>query len=228
MNFYFLLEDEKSFLKVLPYWLEHMGFACRRVADIQAVEENNYVLQSGQGVTQLVTKALFDTIDTILLHPGKIDKLVVILDAEELDAEDRKEEVEEKIRSHYQNVELRFGIVILVCNRCFETWLLGCQGLYPIEEVEEESYFYPYYSYYNTGEQDPEEMVAPENINETTAKYHFHYLHELLRYKKIRYTKKKPDYVATETYFRGIVGRIGTTGHLKSFKGFYDFISDII
>ena len=73
MNYYFLLEDEKSFLKVLPLWLEYMNFGIKRVPDIQEVQENNYVLQSGQGVTQLVTKALFDTIDTILLNPGKID-----------------------------------------------------------------------------------------------------------------------------------------------------------
>ena len=52
MNYYFLLEDEKSFLKVLPSWLEHMGFGYERVADIQGVKENTYVLQSGQGVTQ--------------------------------------------------------------------------------------------------------------------------------------------------------------------------------
>lgn len=85
-----LLEDEKSFLKVLPNWLEYMKFGYKRVADIQEVEENNYVLQSGQGVTQLVTKVLFDTIDTIILNPGNIDKLVVILDAEELDVDERK------------------------------------------------------------------------------------------------------------------------------------------
>lgn len=84
MNFYFLLEDEKSFLKVLPQWLEYMDFGYSRVADIQEVKENNYILQSGHGVTQLVTKVLFDTLDTILLNPGKIDKLVIILDAEEL------------------------------------------------------------------------------------------------------------------------------------------------
>ena len=51
MNYYFLLEDEKSFLKVLPLWLEYMNFGIKRVPDIQEVQENNYVLQSGQGVT---------------------------------------------------------------------------------------------------------------------------------------------------------------------------------
>lgn len=120
MNFYFLLEDEKSFLKVLPKWLEYIDFGYKRVADIQEIQENNYILQSGQGVTQLVTKALLDTMDTIILNPGKIDKLVVILDAEEMEVDKRKQEVIDKINNHYNNRKMEFDIIILVCNRCFE------------------------------------------------------------------------------------------------------------
>lgn len=69
MNYCFLLEDEKSSIKVLPKWLEHMGFCCTRVADITEVTDNSYVMQSGQGVTQLITKVLYQTIDTILSSP---------------------------------------------------------------------------------------------------------------------------------------------------------------
>lgn len=225
MNYYFLLEDEKSFLKVLPSWLEHMGVGYERVADIQGVKENTYVLQSGQGVTQLITKVLFDTIDTILMNPGKIDKLVIILNAEELEIEQRKKEVNEQIKNHYQGRQLDFEIVILVCNRCFETWLLGCKGLYPKTPVEENSYFYQYYNHYNIEMCDPEKMTVPEWARETTAKYHFHYLHELLRYNKIRYSKNKPDYIASNEYFNGIVERIDTTNHLKTFRDFYDYLS---
>mgnify|MGYP000037674555 FL=1 len=192
MNYYFLLEDEKSFLKVLPSWLEHMGVGYERVADIQGVKENTYVLQSGQGVTQLITKVLFDTIDTILMNPGKIDKLVIILNAEELEIEQRKKEVNEQIKNHYQGRQLDFEIVILVCNRCFETWLLGCKGLYPKTPVEENSYFYPYYNHYNIEMCDSEKMTVPEWANE---------------------------------YFNGIVERIDTTNHLKTFRDFYDYLS---
>lgn len=227
MNFYFLLEDEKSFLKVLPLWLEYMGFAYERVADIQEVKENNYILQSGQGVTQLVTKVLFDTIDTILLNPGKIDQLVIILDAEELDIEERKQEIYEQIGKNYNVKAFDFDIVILVCNHCFETWLLGCCGLYPSEEVDEKSDFYKYYNHYNIETYDPEEMTPPEGENETIAKYHFHYLHELMRYKKIRYSKTRIKNIATEDYFRGIVKRVDTTEHLKSFKIFYEYILNV-
>ena len=112
MNFYFLLEDEKSFLKVLPLWLEYMDFGCTRVADIHDIKENNYILQSGHGVTQLITKALFDTIETILLNPGKIDKLVVVLDSEELEAEERKEEVNAKIKEHYKIEEPLYVVAL--------------------------------------------------------------------------------------------------------------------
>lgn len=225
MNFYFLLEDEKSFLKVLPLWLEYMDFGCTRVADIHDIKENNYILQSGHGVTQLINRALFDTIETILLNPGKIDKLVVVLDSEEFEAEEREDEVNAKIREHYRTEELDFGIEILVCNHCFETWLLGCYGLYPTETVNKKSDFYQYYDYYDIGKYDPEKMMPPENNNDTIAQYHFHYLHELLRYKKIRYSKSKPQNIATEDYFKGIVKRISATNDLKSFGMFYNFIS---
>lgn len=227
MNLYFLLEDEKSFLKTLPLWFEYMDFKYCRVADIKEVRENNYVLQSGQGVTQLVTRVLFDTIDTILLNPGKIDMLVVILDAEELEADARKQQVNEQINRRYERGKIDFDIEVFVCNRCFETWLLGCCGLYPTNYPDPQSDFYKYYIHYNVEKDDPEKMKTPEGDKGTTAKYHFHYLHELLRYRNIRYSKNNPKNVATERYFKGIVERIEKTEHLNSFKTFYHFICSL-
>lgn len=222
MNYYFLLEDEKSFLKVLPSWLESLDFGCKRVADIMSVEENNYILQSGQGVTQLITKVLYDTIDTILQRPGKIDKLVVIVDAENERVVDRKNQVVDKVLKGYGE-DLPFEVVVIVCNCCFETWLLGCNGLYP-QEVSMESDFFRYYSYYNIEVNDPELMEIPCGVRGTKAKYHFQYLHTLFLYKKIRFNKKKPDFVKRKEYLDGIVNRIMGSSQLCSFKEFYDFI----
>lgn len=228
MNFYFLVEDEKSFLKVLPHWFKHMGFQYMRVADIQRVTDNTYILQSGHGVTQLITKALFDTIDTVLMNPGKIDKLIIILDAEELDVEKRKKEVFDQIYKNYEKDRLNFDIEVFVCNHCFETWLLGCLNFYPITNVSEVSDFYKYYNHYDVTIRDPEDMIPPEECKETIGKYHFHYLHELLRFKGIRYTKKKPDIAFTKDYFTGIVKRIETTNQMRSFKDFYQFFKNIV
>lgn len=223
MNYYFLLEDSQSFIKVLPEWLKYMNFGCTRVVDIQSVEKNNYVMQSGQGIVQLITKALFDTINTIKQNPGKIDYLVVILDSEDLCVQERKEQVIKKIEKEYPNEQFDFKIKIFVCNHCFETWLLGANGIYPDEAVEKNSYFYPYYKHYDISKDDPEDMTVPDELEETTAKYHFHYLHELFRYKKIRYRKSNINHVKTEEYFRLIVERIQTTSHVRSFNDFFSF-----
>lgn len=223
MNYYFLLEDETSFIKVLPKWLEYMEFNCIRVPDITKIKTNNYILQSGQGVTQLITKVLFDTIDTIVSNPNKIDKLVVILDTESLSKQSRINQVWNKINERYANKHFDFEIKVLVCNHCFESWLLGKSGFYP-DIVEKESFFYPYHRHYNIEKDDPETMDVPITCNETIAKYHFHYLHEMLRYNKIRYRKNKPDFVKSENYFLGMCNRANTTPHISSFKEFIDFI----
>lgn len=224
MNYYFLLEDEKSFMKILPKWFEYIGFKCTRVADIKDVKQNNYILQSGKGVTRLITKVLFDTIDTIMDNPGKIDKLVILVDTENEGEEFRKQQIFAKIQETYDMKELDFEIAVFVCNHCFESWLLGAEGLYPQREVDAKSDFYPYYNHYNIEENDPELMTVPADCNETVAKYHFHYLCELFRYRRIRYSKSKPDAVATQDYFCSMCNRIEHTEHIQSFARFVDFI----
>lgn len=228
MNYYFLLEDEKSFIKVLPKWLEYMGFMCTRVVDIDAVTEDCYVMQSGQGVTRLITNVLYQTLDTILEKPGKIDHLVVIIDSEEKTIDERRNEVYHKIDEYCteKNITLEFEVKVLVCNHCFESWLLANKKIYPDKEPEKESFFYPFYKHYNVKENDPEKMPVPLHMEETTAKYHFHYLHEALRYKKERYSKKRPDYVATNTYFKELIDRMDTTEHIQSFKEMWEYIQE--
>ncbi len=224
MNYYFLLEDEKSLLKVLPHWLRYLGFPCTRVADIKQIVKNNYILQSGQGVTQLITKALFDTIDTLLENPGKIDKLVILIDTEERNREYRLEQIDLKIHEKYDRDKWDFELIIFVCNHCFETWLLGADGLCP-EVISQNSDFYEYLCHYHVGRDDPEKMGKPENWDKSLAKYHFRYLHELFRYKQVRFRKSKPEYVQTLEYFTALRKRIRDTNHIPSFRKFIDFLN---
>ena len=227
MNYYFLLEDEKSFIKVLPKWLEHMEFGCTRVADITEVTSNSYVMQSGQGVSQLIDRVLDQTLDTILNSPVIIDALVVIVDAEESEVETRRKEVYDKVAEYQQknpSAEIGFEIKVIVCNHCFESWLLGNENIYPEDEPDKDSAFYPYYMHYNIKMNDPEHMLVPEGIGDTIARYHFHYLHDAFLYNKIRYNKKKPDYVAKKDYFLELVLRMNNTIHIRSFKELWDYI----
>ena len=224
MNYYFLLEDEKSLLSVLPEWLEYLNFRSTRVADIKSVKKNHYVLQSGQGVTQLVTKVLYETIETIIDNPNKIDKLVIILDTEGMDAQLRKKSVLDKIAERYDIEKLGFEIKIFVCDCCFESWLLGGNVIGINEVIDSESLFYSYYKHYDVSKNDPELMKLPIDCHDTLAKYHFHYLHEMCLYKKLRYRKNNPKLAKKKEYFDGLMKRIEMTSHLQSFKEFIDFI----
>ena len=229
MNYYFLLEDEKSFIKVLPKWLEYMGFYNKRVADISEITEDCYVMQSGQGVTQLITRALFQTIDTIFQNAGKVDQLIVILDSEQYNVEYRKNEVKKKIEDYVENqcIKLDFTYKIFVCNHCFETWLLGNSSLFPSDNVGKNKSFWIYYNHYNVKENDPENMLPPIDVYETIASYHFHYLHELCRYNRIKYTKKKPEIMSQKSYFDEIVKRINSTPHLKTKCENYNYFTSL-
>ena len=120
-----------------------------------------------------------------------------------------------------------FEIVIIVCNHCFESWLLGRAGLYP-SYVEEESPFYSYYSHYNIELNDPELMLPPPDSKDNIARYHFHYFHDLMLYKRMKYNKKKPDIVAKPEFFDGLCERIEKTDHISSFKYMIDFIKSEI
>ncbi|MBP1564437.1 MAG: hypothetical protein J6A58_01605 [Oscillospiraceae bacterium] len=239
MNYYFLLEDSQSFIKILPKWFEYIEFNCTRVPDISQIEKNNYVLQSGHGVTQLITRALFDTIDTIISNPGKIDHLVIVLDAESESMESRKQQVIDKINDKYNQEELDFEINIFVCNRCIETWLLGRKNLYPsYEETIDTAEYYKYfethfrnhYNHYNIELNDPEKMLQPTDYTSPVARYHFKYFHDLCQYnnlckkEKLKYTKSKPQIAMDKQFFKGLINRIDNTEHLLSFREFITFL----
>ena len=227
MNFYFLLEDEQSLIKILPKWLEYMDFPCQRVEDITKVTQNNYVMQSGQGVTQLITRVLYQTIDTIEEVPGhKIDALIVIVDAENEEVEQRKREVYDKVEEYKRdkNKVLNFDIKVFVCNHCCESWLLGNRELYPNAQPEQENAFYKHYIHYNIRQQDPELMLSPQWHTKSIGHYHFQYLHDACQYNNIRYRKKRPEKVATIEFFNEIVLHINQTAHLETFREFYNYI----
>jgi len=233
MNYYFLVEDEKSFYNLLPYWLDYLDFGCKRVPTINDVVKNNYILESGQGVFQLETKALFRTIDTILDKEGIIDNLVVIVDAEDIGASNRRERILKQIEKQYLNcgILIPCSINVFVCNICLETWLLGCYGIYPNSKSNIKPILRSYCDFYNIEENDPEYMTKPLSVNNSVASYHFQYFHALTqqiateRHKSsLIYRKRNLGCTCYKEYFDGMIERINRTEDLLSFKDFYNFI----
>lgn len=235
MNYYFLVEDSKTFYYLLPQWLEYVGFGCKLVESKDFVKHNNYIIESGHGVTQLETKALYNAINTILDNPYIFDKLVIVVDAEDIGYENRKQRILNEIERDYllKNIKIPCSIHVFVCNRCIETWLLGCSGIYPKDKENMKSDFIPYYDFYNIDDNDPEKMGKPSNYQKTVATYHYQYLHALtqdIAEKKhktsLTYRKKqgKLGCVSYQEYFNSMISRIENTEDIVSFKEFYDFI----
>lgn len=233
MNYYFLLEDEKSFFDVLPQWLNYMNFGCTRVQSYHKLTTNSYVIGSGHGVSRLENDVIYSTIDTIRTNKKNVDKLVIIIDAEDLSVDERKERIYNSIFNKYsvKTNPIPCSIQVFVCNRCFESWLLGCMGLYPSSPELVSEDFNPYYGFYDIEHCDPEKMLKPTSYNKTVATYHFQYLHTLTldiqkqnKIKNFAYTKVKPNCALRKDYFESILRRINETDDINTFKDFVDFI----
>lgn len=233
MNYYFLLEDEKSFFDVLPQWLNYMDFGCTRVQNYHKLTTNSYVIGSGHGVSRLENDVIYSTIDTICTNEKIVDKLVIIIDAEDLSVRERKERIYNSIFNKYpiETNPIPCSIQVFVCNRCFESWLLGCMGLYPSSQEFVSKDFNSYYNFYDIEHCDPEKMSKPASYDKTVATYHFQYLHTLTldiqkqnKIKRFAYTKTKPNCVLRQDYFESMLRRINETDDINTFKDFYNFI----
>lgn len=235
MNYYFLVEDSKTFYYLLPTWLDYVGFGCKLVEDHNFVKHNNYILESGHGITQLETKALYNAINTILDNPCVFDKLIIIVDAEDIGYNTRKQRIYDEIQNEYilKGISIPCSIHVFVCNRCIETWLLGCNGIYPSNKEGMKPYFVQYYDFYNIETNDPEKMGKPSNVHNSIAAYHYQYLNALTqdiaakrRKTSLIYQKRrgKLGCISYQEYFNSMVNRIQESNDIESFKEFYDFI----
>lgn len=234
MNYYFLTEDEKSLKIVLPIWLDYMNFGCKIEEKYQDLKGNNsYILESSHGIIALETQTIFNAIDTIKDNTKRVDKLVILLDAEEIGAETRKTRILNKINDKYDINTIPCEIKIFVCDKCFESWLLGCVGIYDNNKEIFSEVVHEFYNHFDIERNNPELMDKPDTgwENKSTAKYHFQYLHTLLnevankrKRKNYRYTKSKPGCVVEKDYFNGLVERINKTNDIARFKEFYNFI----
>lgn len=232
MNYYFLVEDEKSSMKVLPYWLTFMGFPARRVEKLSDITQNCYIMRSGMGCYNLVDHVIPNTIAEISQN-GKIDCLVIVIDSESYPVSSRFKHVQDKCKKEQEKYPINCEIKIFVVNCCFETWLLGNISYFPKSEPSKTSTFYPYYKFFNVSLTDPEDMQVDENNPKypdyhfrSRSDYHFRYFHDMCLYNKVRYSKSKPDIAKEQEFFDEIIKRIKCTNHLNSFRRFYEFIKE--
>ena len=228
MNLYFLLEDSRSFYKVLPHWLE---FTLPDFVEIfsfddfnSITESNKFMLQSGFGYPQ-IKKVLKETLETIQINSIPLDYFLVLWDTDARSIEAIQSDINE-FEKIFADYKINCQHKLFVMDRCFETWLLGNRAAYPKDC--ESGNFYQYAQFYNVSTSDPEKMNAPESITNISM-YHLKYLQEMLHSSSlhVNYSKKSPLAVSTEEYYKELKIRVEITEDLHSLASFFDFLSSI-
>ncbi len=223
MKLYFLLEDQKSFLNVLPCWLKVYLPHYEQVFSIGDLKENSYVAESGFGYPSIkrILKGKLEMFVACNTYP---DCIIVIYDVDDWNEHEKR-----AAQSAFDNIFIASGLDIdyrlLPISKCFETWLLGNRNIYPKIANDD---FKVYEDFYNVYQKDPENMVCPEEYDNSVSVFHYEYLQSMLKTSTGRkYTKGRPSIVANGDYLRGLMQRIEDTNDLESFRVFMSFLRQV-
>lgn len=219
MNVYFLVEGKRTEKKVYPAWLSYLLPELQRVQSYDRVIKNNYYLFSGEGYPSIIYDHIPNAIEDIR-SLGKYNYFVVCLDAEENNVTDIKQEIYEFL----QNEKIEMGniqLVLIIQNRCIETWFLGNRRIY--SKNPQGTPLLDYTRYYNVSVNCPEMMGKYQNFH-THAQFHEAYLKALFEEKRISYSKRHPGEVLKAYYLEELLARIkAQPEHLPTFRYFIEF-----
>lgn len=222
MNLYFLLEGKRTEKKVYPKWLSVLIPSLTEIQDPFLVTANNYYLFTGNGFPALLDNHLRNSIADVN-NIAKFDFLIICLDSDEETVDARREDVLDFMSEN--QLELSgCQLVVIVQNKCIESWFLGNKKAYSNQPQSVE--LRRYSEFYNVKIDDPERMTMLPDFG-TCAQFHEAYLSEMLREKNVRYTKKNPGTVMEKHYLDSLISRQSGTNHLQSFKYFVDFCKKV-
>ncbi|MGK7924785.1 MAG: hypothetical protein AB4290_05935 [Spirulina sp.] len=223
MNLYFLVEGRSTEKKVYPAWLSYLLPKLKQVKNFYDVTKNNYYIFTAGGYPSIKDIALPNAIADINAH-GKYNYLIVCLDADEVTVEEREKEIVAVL--HDKQLTLNTAkLVVIVQNRCIETWFLGNRKIFT--KNPQDSPLLEYIRYYDVSENDPELMGQYQKFS-NHAQFHAAYLKELFRAKNIAYSKRNPGDVKKQFYLEELQKRITRNPkHLRTFGKFIDFCDRI-
>ncbi|NES05039.1 MAG: hypothetical protein F6K22_20740 [Okeania sp. SIO2F4] len=222
MNIYFLLEGRSTEKKIYASWLKPLLPELTKVKLYHQANHNNYCLVRANGYPSILHDYIPDAIKK-MEETDKYNYLVICLDAEEETVASKRKEIEEFIVKN--DLRLKLGKVkpiSIIQNRCIETWLLANRKLFDSRQPLEIP-LSDYAQYYDVSVKDPE-LMGNYSQNYNHAKFHFLYLKEIFKAKKINYSKKNPGKARNESYLDELKKRVvSEPEHLKTFQYFIDF-----
>jgi hypothetical protein len=222
MRIYILVEGRRTEAKVYPAWIAHRIPALSRVRNHDDETDNSYFLLSAEGypsIYEYLVDAIADVNTT-----GNYDYLMVCLDSDEDSVDERIKEVNALLME--RGVALKAAeLVVIVQNRCIETWFLGNRRI--IKRNPQGPVLRAYLRHYNVITNDPEGMSAHPAFS-TQAQFHLHYLKEIFSERGLSYSKKKPGNVMELHFLNELQRRVADEpAHLPSLRTLLEFLEEL-
>lgn len=238
MNLYFLVEGISEF-NIYPRWLNCLLPDLKRVDGFDEITDNNYFVFHGGGQPQIIDEHLPNAIRDINSFKSnvKYDRLLVCLDAEELTVDELRTEILTSIQSKKDLNLNDIELILVIQNRCIETWLLGNRNIVPtqLENIpfDASEPFQTYRKYYDVRSKNPELMGIYDNPKFTThAQFHEAYLKAVFKSRGnsvgLSYGKGKAKEVGEKFYLDQLIKRTkDNPDHLQSFQYFISIINSL-
>ncbi|MDO7172787.1 hypothetical protein [Mariniflexile sp. AS56] len=222
MNLYIIVEGEQTEMMLYPRWIQYFIPELTRVDNFENITKNSYYLFSGQGIPSIYNHVVNAIKDINKIK--RYDYLIVVLDADEISVEERKQKVIDSINNSGIELNHACKLEIIVQSRAVETWFLGNRSVYKRNPQGER--FKLYSRFFNVEINDPEQMEKSFGFKRI-AHFHESYLREMLKEYNIKYRKSNPGEVLKDYYLKELINRTNDKGeHLKSlFHCFNIFIA---
>ena len=229
MNLYFLVEGASTEAKFYPALIKSIfDTKLKRILKIADVNQDNdsFYILSANGYPQIYSHILKNTIEDLNQYK-EFNYLFICLDADEMTIEERHSEFQEvynDLKESGTSVHDLCEIILVIQNRCIETWFLGNKRFYRRNTSNHN--LLDFHFFYNIKVNDPEEMSYDIGY-ENHASYHYAYLKQMIRENRNTYSKKNATVVCEDNYIQQLKERAKTDQHIKSFGLLIDKLNQI-
>jgi hypothetical protein len=214
MNYYVVVEGAATEREVYRSWIPLVNKEVTYVTHPSFLDNLKFTIMSGFGYP-FYKQVILRAIEDITVMEGNT-RLVVCVDSEDMEKEEKFEEIQSIISSAAAPL-LDFRIVVQ--HFCFEAWALGNRKL---KGSSSNSDLIMLRRLYDVSRLDPEGLPPLVVKKFNRSQHAAYYLSKLLnnKNKSITYSKSSPSIVAHPKYFEQVKNRLYDTQHINSFDSF--------
>lgn len=220
MNIYVVVEGERTEKLVYASWISILNPDLTQAIRLEDVDHNKYFIEGGGGLPYLfqIIEGAIENIITISTNGYQLfDRLVVVVDSENLTMAEKDQEIRDFINEKCALNKCVIDYRIIVQHFCFEAWALGNRQLK--KGNIQSSTLRKYIADYDVSRLDPELLPPRSSEQLNRAQHAKKYLRLFLneKYPKQGYSETNPGPLCHVKYLRKIDERRMNTGHVNSF-----------